>query len=753
MPFPLHALAAVATLATLPLLFLPQLPEVNKLILLLFMALLLIALPVRFLRYTGTGIMLFVWASLAAHQALEPLTELTKKNIMVRAEITQFIPDKQRLIVRIDKYHNRRIFPPVYASVTPGKLERAWCVGQRWQMNLRLRPVHGRLNEGSFDAQRFALANHVPLQGKLLAAELLSQDCSWRQQLINHARKQYHALPWHSVMTALLFGERQDLTAKTRTVLRDTGIAHLMAISGMHITLAASLGWMAARGMQFFIPAWRIRYPFPLLLSLSIAAVYCWLSGNSPPALRAMTALALWGLVRLQQINCRSWQIWLICMGGILFFDPLTVLSDSFWLSVLAVAILLFWFNWFPLPAQWRYRKRWMLLQLAHLQVGIMLLLLPVQVFIFHGISLTSLPANMLAIPVITFVTVPALLLALILSADWLALPLWLLADRSLALVFHLLSFLPAGWLWLGKEALSASLILWLLLIAFRLGWWRRAPIALITVCCLPGLWHAARVEPRWRLDMLDIGHGLAIVISRHGHAVIYDTGNRWPGGSAAQQTILPWLNWQGLIVDEIIISHQHLDHIGGLADMQLAWPDAIVRSALTLPAHAPCVAGMQWQWQGLHFNVLWPLKRGAQGNNNDSCVLHINDGHYQVLLTGDLESDAERALLRRDRFAIKADIVQVPHHGSKTSSTAPFLRNITGSLALASAARYNAWRLPSAQIINRYIKSGYSWRDTAHSGQLSVEFYPDKWQVKGLREQIMPRWYHQWFGVQGESR
>lgn len=265
--------------------------------------------------------------------------------------------------------------------------------------------------------------------------------------------------------------------------------------------------------------------------------------------------------------------------------------------------------------------------------------------------------------------------------------------------------------------------------------------------------WRQTLPQPDWRIDMLDVGHGLAVVISRQGKAVIYDTGNRWPGGDAGERIIAPWLRWQGIEPQQIILSHIHLDHSGGTDSLLRAWPQLTVRSALGQPGHLPCYAGERWQWQRLDFQVLWPEKGNQRGQNNDSCVLLIDDGKYRVLLTGDLESAGERSLVARYKAALQADIIQVPHHGSSTSSTGLLLRNVKGSAALASVARYNAWRLPSAQIIQRYQDNGYQWHDTALSGQLSVQFINENWQVKGLREQIMPRWYHQWFGVPRESR
>ncbi len=465
-----------------------------------------------------------------------------------------------------------------------------------------------------------------------------------------------------------------------------------------------------------------------------------------------MLALTLWCLLRVSGICCSGWQVWSLCIATILFFDPLAILSDSLWLSALAVAALLLWYQWFPLPARLTRQKRWWWLQLLHLQIGMMLLLMPVQGFIFHGISMSALLANLIAVPVISLVSVPLILLALLIP-EIASSPVWWLVDRSLALVIVCLQGLPAGWLILSKSAVFACLSGWLALLAWRFCWWRTSPFTVTALLVTVIYWRQAMPQPDWRLDMLDVGHGLAIVISRGGKAVIYDTGNRWKGGDAGRQIITPWLRWQGIQPEQVIISHKHLDHLGGLESLQQEWPQLTVRSALKNRPHLPCYQGERWQWQTLHFEVLWPLPGNQEGQNNDSCVLLVDDGRWRILLTGDLEAPAERALVARYQQALQADILQVPHHGSNTSSTALLLRNVAGSAALASVARYNAWRMPATQVVQRYQQQDYQWYDTALSGQLSVQFSNEKWQVKGLREQILPRWYHQWFGVPRESR
>ncbi|WP_380181427.1 ComEC family protein [Kalamiella sp. sgz302252] len=749
MPYSLSRLSLWIIVATLPLCWLPALPGTYIDFLIITLAALLLTTQRFWLREVAIVLLLFVWAVIPARELLKQTTFLSARPVEAIAQIEQLQTQQQRLKIRIVSAEGKTLFPPVYALLNSQGLKQTLCPGQRWRMMLKLRPVHARLNEGGFDAQRFALANSTPLTGRATALQAIDGNCSWREKIVQKSQQSFAGFPWHAVMLALAFGERSELSSGIKNLLRETGTAHLMAISGMHIGLAATVGWLVARALQGFFRAEWIGYRFPLASGMLLALLYCWLSGGNPPALRAIIALLSWSLLRLTGRNCTGGQVWRLCIGAILFFDPLSVLSESLWLSAVAVGGLLLWYHWLPLPARFVGKKRWLPLQLLHLQAGLFLLLMPLQLFIFHGVSLSSLVANLWAVPLVTLLTVPLILGAILsLFCAPLSQLLWWCADRSLALVFFPLIRLPDGWVSLSQQALWLSPLCLLLVAVWRFHWWRSSPLTLLSLLAALLCWRLNVRQPDWRVDMLDIGHGLAVVVSQQGKAVVYDTGNKWAGGDAAQSQILPWLRWQGLTVQRIILSHGHLDHTGGLASLQAAFPAAAVHSGLGWSGHSPCHRGESWRWQSLAFTPLWPEQPQKESGNNQSCVIMVTDGKWRVLLTGDIEAPAELRLVKHYGENLHADVLQVPHHGSGTSSSPPLLRRAAGRAALASAARYSAWKLPAKKIVVRYLENGYRWYDTAVDGQIRVEFSRENWRVLRLRAQIMPRWYHQWFGV-----
>lgn len=390
-------LARMMIVAALPLGVLPNIPELGVITGIIGCAMIAGMMPSLWFRMIGIALVMLSWTLLEARQLINSIELLVASPLQTSVLITEVRAEKQQLTAQIVRIGEQYQFPPIFVTLSNSLSDVHFCAGQRWQMKLQMRPVHGRLNQGEFDLQRFALSNHTPLQGRIISQQPDSLACNWRTHLVNYHSPTFASLDHHAIINALAFGNRDDMTDEQRQLLRETGTAHLMAISGMHIALAASVGWFFARAMQVFLPAHFIGYLFPLIISVITAATYSWISGSHAPAQRAIIALMLWIGIRAAGWQVSGWQVWSLCVGGLLALDPLTVLSESFWLSALAVAMLIGWYQWFSLPQRICSQRRWLLLQLLHLQIGMMVLMAPLQIFLFHGISLSALLANLMA--------------------------------------------------------------------------------------------------------------------------------------------------------------------------------------------------------------------------------------------------------------------------------------------------------------------------------------------------------------------
>ena len=749
------AISLCAILALMPLLWLPVLPERHTVWVMIAGGIALAAQRHNVLKYMGIMVLFCVWGLLAAQESVWPMQRLTTGAVQAEIEITATdgATMHQGNILRVD---GQRWWASTGVTLYGNYLPQKVCAGQRWAMTLRLRPVHGELNDGGYDPQRSAFARHQTLSGRFTQAKIVDENCSLRAQYLMSLQYRLSAFHWGAVMLGLGMGERLEVPREIKDLMRDTGTLHLMAISGLHIALAASIVWLLARGLQFLMSGHWIHWQIPLLAGLLFAAFYAWLTGLQPPALRTVIALAVLAALRIGARQWSPWQVWCCCIAAILISDPLAVLSQSLALSAFAVAALIFWFQWLPLPRG--HRVRWLqpFLNLLYLQTGMLLLLMPLQVLIFHGFSLSSLVANLFAVPLVTFVCVPLILAGMLLHLlplTALESALWLAADKSLGGLFWMLMRLPDGWQNVDERWQYLTLLPWLAIIGWRFHAWKSVPAV-----CLAGsvllafpLWRTVRSEG-WTLHMLDVGQGLAVVIERHGKALLYDTGLAWPGGDSARQLIIPWLRWHHLQPEGVILSHEHLDHAGGLATLQKTWPTLWIRSPLDRAEHRPCFRGQRWIWEGLTFTVHWPPAGYSERGNNRSCVVKIDDGEQSALLTGDIEAQAEQTMLSHYWRHLASTVIQVPHHGSNTSSSLPLVQRVEGRIALDSAARYNAWHFPSAKVIRRYRKEGYIWHDTPHSGQISVTFSQHRWQIQRVRDEYLPRWYHQWFGAPGDN-
>lgn len=746
---PLSNAALCIILGICPLLWLPTLPSQAVTMGTIFVAAGFCLLARRG-RVVGLALLCFCWGVLFAHQMVTVANTLADKSFLAEVQIMA-TDGATRHVAKVISVNGARQFPAPGIMLYGQALSEKPCAGQLWHMKLKTRAVHGQLNEGMFDSQRHAISQHLPLTGRFDKADVVDSRCNFRTRFVSPLSEKMKKYPWGQVMLALAVGERTAVAKEVNTLLQQTGTAHLLAISGLHVSLVALLGYWIVRAGQALLPCRRIDWRIPLIGGFIAAAVYSWLSGFHPPAQRTLLAAGCWLLLRLSGRYWKAWEVWQCCIAMILVFDPLAILAQSLWLSAFAVAALIYWYQWMPYRQIAGGRIVNALWGLLHLQLGLTVLLLPLQILSFHGVSITSVPANMVAVPLVTFIEIPLLLVGMVLHCVGLEImsdAVWSLADRVLALLFRFLALLPEGWFDVDQRWQWMTLLPWMALPFWRLSGWRHWPGVGLACCVMLAypLWRKPPTD-RWALTMLDVGQGLAMVITRNGKAMLYDTGLAWPEGDSAQQLIVPWLRWHHLQPEGIILSHEHRDHRGGLETLKKVWPALSIRSPLLWKEHQPCFRGERWHWQGLTFQALWPLPESNETGNNRSCVVRIDDGHFSVLLTGDIETPAEMLMMSHYWQHLASTLVQVPHHGSATSSSAALLRRIGGSIAMSSAARYNAWHFPSASVKMRYLEQKYQWLDTAHQGQITVVFSPDGWQIQRLRDQIFRRWYHPWFG------
>jgi competence protein ComEC len=251
-----------------------------------------------------------------------------------------------------------------------------------------------------------------------------------------------------------------------------------------------------------------------------------------------------------------------------------------------------------------------------------------------------------------------------------------------------------------------------------------------------------------FRLTVLDVGQGLAIVVETHRYALVYDAGPRFTEtADAGGRIVAPFLRAAGIRrADGVIISHQDLDHSGGALSLMRATP--IGWFASSLPAEHPivvraqanagveneagkevmaCMAGQRFTWDDVRFTVLHPTRaeyEDARAKTNDrSCVLRIDSAYGSALLTGDLEAKSESMLLRTSPAALAADVLVVPHHGSRTSSTPAFIAAVAPKLAVFACGYRNRFGHPRPDIVARYEAASVAMTRTDLDGAVTLSF------------------------------
>jgi competence protein ComEC len=495
-----------------------------------------------------------------------------------------------------------------------------------------------------------------------------------------------------------------------------------MAISGLHIGLAALfmffIGrfiWSRSAKLSLLMPAQQAG----AITALSAAIIYALLAGLSLPTQRAliMTLTVLSGLILSRRFF--SQDILALSLLFILLHDPFAVLSAGFWLSFFAVALIFFLSqNRFPPP-----RLQWLSIHIC-LAVG----LAPLTLLFFQQVSLISPFANLIAVPLVSFLIVPLSLLAtaLLFLAPKAAELVFFIADQCLNYLWQFLSFLSGLPIshWQSAALPEWTIVLSVIMLAFLLVP-RGVPARWLgLVFLLPALlFQPARPEHNhFDLTVLDVGQGLASVVITANHVLVFDTGRyyskRFDMGRAV---VIPFLNRHHVQqIDTLIISHNDIDHSGGTSSVLDGIPTSqLLTSDLKqyYPQANQCLQGQHWQWDGVEFEILNP-KNGQQGSdNNRSCVLKIHSPTMSALLTGDIEHETEIELEQTQADKLRADILVVPHHGSRSSSSEAFIQAVSPTIASVSVGYRNAYDFPAKEVIDRYRQFGSQIVRTDHSG------------------------------------
>ena len=656
--------------------------------------------------------------------------------------------------------------------------------GQRWRLTLRLRQPHGSVNPHGFDYELYLFELGVGGTGYVRDAPaiLLHNAAGFpverlRQAVRDGIEAKIADRRIAGVLAALAIGDQAAIDREDWDLFRNTGVAHLMSISGLHITMFAWLAGALVGALWRRSPRALLLIPVPAAArwgGLAAALAYSLLSGWGVPAQRTVWMLATVTLLQ-SQAAVWPWPLVLLAAAGVVsFIDPWALLQPGFWLSFGAVGLLMASQPALTVavsaPAASGLKtglkagmKRFasVLSGGVRTQVIATLGLTPLTLVFFQQVSLVGLIANLFAIPVVTLLITPLALLGVLAAPIW-VLGAWVSTKFIVALGW--LAALP-GAVWgipAAPHWAQAAALLGSALLIMPLPWRARLlALPLILPLLMPP---PPSVEPgRFEIVALDVGQGTAVLARTRNHLLLYDAGPQYSRDSdAGQRILLPLLRGRGeRRIDTLVLSHRDNDHVGGARALLAALPIGELLTSLEQAhplraganQHSRCAAGQSWVWDEVRFEVLgpelaqYPNLPGADGDrrvktNALSCVLRIASAQGSVLLTGDIEREQEAALVARFGAALRSEVLIVPHHGSKTSSSAPFLDAVRPRLGIIQAGYRNRFGHPAPEVLQRYVERGIVTFESSICGAWS---WPARSGTGGncLRDDIRRYWHH----------
>lgn len=618
------------------------------------------------------------------------------------------------------------------------------------QLWVKLKPPHGLANQGAFHYQQWLFSQGIVATGYVKANKnnsLLESSVSLRQRLLDQIMATHlTTVPW---IAALALGHRGLLTPDDWLLVQRTGIAHLIAISGLHLALVASLCYLFIATVLLFcyrvlINSQKVNFYLTSVgITLLATLGYAYLAGLGLPAMRAWLMLTLAAFLLFTRTHWAFKRIFLVSVSGFILLFPLSLFGQSFWLSFSAILIIGFVFWRWPIRHNGFSIKAWFA-GMCRLQLALSILMLPLVAWQFSFISLVAPLVNLIAVPIVTLILVPLCLLAIMMMLFSLSQYQAVLSLVDKGLIFSL-DILTAASDWSGA-ALNIQAIPALAWIGFTLATVTMllpkglVPKIAVLVLCIPLLSFGLRTQStQWQVNVLDVGQGLSVVISRYNKALVYDVGASYPSGfNMADSALVPYLRSRGISeVNALVLSHFDNDHSGSLPALRRAMP-----ISQTYTTKDVCRQSWKLKWQGLNIFALWPDDPTLHSDNNSSCVLQITDGFTQVLLTGDIDASVEQKLVSHYGKLLQSHILLAPHHGSNTSSSWEFINAVAPDYVIFSQGFMNRWGFPRNEVLKRYQQTDATLFRTSEQGQIQLTIGNGAIKVKKFREDIYPYWY-----------
>jgi competence protein ComEC len=632
-------------------------------------------------------------------------------------------------------------------------------IGDVWQFELRLKKPRALSNPGVFDIEAWLFRQKIHATGYVVSGKRNHRLQTGTESAIDGFRRRFvarAALAAESpevsaVLAAVAVGARHQITRTQWNRYALSGTSHLMAISGLHVGLAATVAFLLARASIGVLRIGGNAQIGAIVIGALAAAAYAIVSGFGVPAQRSLLMLLVFACAVVRRRQIEPLAAVSVAASSVFVLNPVATMTPGFNLSFAAVVLLLWLARCRKSTAEVRTffcRAKNIVRQLVIMQVFLLFGLMPLTVFIFQRVAFLATPVNLVAVPLFSLVTVPFTLAGLAVgeaygrlgrvalriaavSVEWLE----SLIDRVVRLPFADITVAEVG----GYGYLAVLLpIAWVVL---PKGWPGR-PVALLAVVAL--LLRAPEPPGRACVDahVLDVGQGLAVVLQTRRSTLVFDTGVSFRGGgSVAEHVVVPFLKSRGIRrVDRLIVSHADIDHSGGVrpiheyAEVGAMFVGEPLRDN-ELPSSA-CAAGQSWTIDDVNFRILHPQRASPRAGNNSSCVVLVEVGGHGLLLTGDIEADAERELIEENGL-IPVDVVLVPHHGSLTSSSAAFVDAVSPLVAIVSAGYGNRWGFPKERVSLRWQAAGAEMLNTATAGSISLRLCA----ADGLRAVRMDRY------------